>query len=82
MIKAISNSVNSIIDGNFHKYIHFIRQVAALYNVIKQTSTLLFKRATLLFAMLPAEANGLFARFGTCSVLMSISEAPAMNSPS
>jgi len=77
MIKAISNSVNSIIDGNFHKYIHFIRQVTALYNVIKQTSTLsIFKRATLLFAMLPAEANGLFTRFGTCSVLMSILAKP------
>ena len=50
MIKAIRNSVNSIIDGNFHKYIHFIRQVAVLYSLIKQTSTLsIFKRATLLF---------------------------------
>ena len=68
MTKAISNSVDSIIDGNFHKYIHFIRQVAALYNVIKQTSTLSVSiqasPSTVLFAMLPAEANG------TCSVLL------------
>ena len=35
MTKTISNSVDSIINGNFPKYIHFIRQVAALYNVIK-----------------------------------------------
>ena len=63
MTKAISNSVDSIIDGNFHKYIHFIRQVAAaLYNVIKQTRTLSVSiqasPSTVLFAMLPAEANG------------------------